>query len=419
MLDRTTPPPFRSIERPAFPWPQATTLKPDLPLWVLNAGSQPIIKLVLIFDAGIFHEPHPGIAYFTAHMLLEGTQHRTAQEIAQYIDQYGASLSVKVYPDTWSLTLVTLSKHLKPMLALLVELLLAPSFPAARLDHLKDRKRQAMKLAAEKHSHVAREQLQALLFGSAHPYGRYLTEEALDAITLTQVQQYFQDQLLAGCRVLASGQLSDQTLQAIQQHLQPLPVQAPPTATVYGSFSGPEQLHVPRPASLQAALSLGKVLPTKGHPDYLPLVVVNELLGGFFGSRLMRNLREDKGYTYGISTRIVPLQHASYLFLATEVTQAQAEAACQEIDKEIKALQTVPMPLEELQTLQNHMLGSWLASINTPFAVMEQFKGAHLHGLDRTYYDQLYDTILHMTPAQIMAIAQRHLNDLSQVVVGP
>ena len=418
MLDRTTPPPFRPIERPDFAWPEATTLKPGLPLWVLSAGTQPIVKLELRFDAGAWYEPQPGVAYLTAQMLLEGTQHRTAQAIARYIDQYGASLTVKVKPDTWSLTLVTLAKHLEPMLALLAELLLAPGFPTARLEHLKRLKREALRLAAEKNSHLARQHFKALLFGKHHPYGRHLTEEALDAITLDQVQQYYQNQLLAGCCGFVSGQVGDQALSIIRQYLAPLPVQTPPATTTPGPGPAPDQLHVPKTASLQAALHLGKEMPAQSHPDYLPLLVVNELLGGFFGSRLMRNLREDKGYTYGISARMVPLRHTSYLLIATEVIQAQAQAACQEIAREIELLQMVLVPEEEIQALRNHMLGAFLASINDPFSIMNKLKGVQLQGLDRAYYAQLYDTILQLRPAQIRELAQQYLNDLSQVVVG-
>lgn len=418
MLDRTTPPAYRPIECPQLPWPQATELASGMPLWVLNTGAQPIVKLVLIFDAGTWHEAHPGVAHFTAKMLLEGTQHRSAQEIARYIDQYGASLSIKVQPDTWSLTLVTLSKHLVPMLALLEELLLAPIFPAERLKHLKHLKHQALKLEAEKNNHVARKHFQKTLFGSHHPYGRYLTEEALSAITLAQVQQYYQDQLLANGRILVSGQVDDQALKSIQQYLRLLPLKMPQTVSASTTPVSPSQVHVQKKDSLQAALNLGKVLPTKGHPDYLPLLVVNELLGGFFGSRLMRNLREDKGYTYGIGSHIVPLRHASYLLIATEVIQAQTQAACLEIAKEIEILQTIPVPAAELQTLQNHMLGTWLASINDPFSVMDKFKAAYLHGLGPAHYEELYDSIRDITPPKIMALAQQYLGGLSQVVVG-
>ena len=421
MLDRTTPPPFRPIERPHFPWPQPAVLKAGIPLFVLNTGSQPIIKLALVCDAGTWYEPHNGVAYFTAKMLPEGTQYKNAQAIARYIDQYGARLEIKVTPDLCTLTLVTLSKHLVPMLALLAELLLAPSFPEERLAHLKHRKTQALKIEDEKIRHVARKQLKEVLFGSTHPYGQQLTATAIANITLAQLKHYYQHQLLAGCRVLVSGQVHDQALQTIQQYLQPLPVQAPnPAPATWPTNTPAQQVHVPKKESLQAALNLGKVLFAKNHADYLPMLVVNELLGGYFGARLMRNLREDKGYTYGISSRIVPLKHTSYLLIDTEVIQAHAQAAIQEIAQEIRLLQTVPVPTEELTTLRNYMLGTFLATINDPFAIMEKFKATHLHGLDQAYYSQLYEAIMRTSAPKIMALAQQHLSidSLSQVVVG-
>jgi predicted Zn-dependent peptidase len=172
--------------------------------------------------------------------------------------------------------------------------------------------------------------------------------------------------------------------------------------------------------SLQAAISMGRVLFAKDHPDYLPLLVVNELLGGYFGSRLMRNIREDKGYTYGIFSRVVPLKHTSYLLIATEVIQTFSQATCQEIAQEIKTLQTVPVPEEELKTLQNYMLGTFLSEINDPFSIMEKFKAVYLHGLDQAYYEQLHDTIRHISAPQIRTLANEYLStdSFSQVIVG-
>jgi zinc protease len=155
MLDRTVPPPFRTVNQPKFSWPKTYQFKEGLPLFVLNAGNQPIIKLELVCDAGSWYEPHNGIAYFTAKMLQEGTQHKSAQDIARYIDQYGASFHVQVRPDTCTFTLTTLSKHLVPMLALLAELLLAPTFDAQRLAHIKQLTTQRLKVDAQRNSHVA------------------------------------------------------------------------------------------------------------------------------------------------------------------------------------------------------------------------------------------------------------------------
>lgn len=418
MLDRITPPLFQPIDYPVFSWPKAVALDTGLPCWQLNTGTQPVVKLELIFDGGTLHEPSPGIAYFATKMLLEGTQHRDVQAIAQYIDQYGASLTAHVQPDSWSLTLITLSKHLLPMLQLFTEVLLLPKFTTSRLEHLKHLKGESLKLAAEKNSQVARWHFQQLLFGTEHPYGRLLDETAVSAVTLAQVEQYYTKQFLTGCRAFVSGQLTDQMLLTIQEHLQLLPVQKRTTAASAALISSSQRLHVPKPKSLQAALNVGKALPKRNHPDYSALLVVNELLGGFFGSRLMRNLREEKGYTYGISSRVVPLQQTSYLLIATEVVQEHTEHACQEIEKEIDILQTTLVSSEELMTLRNYMLGAFSASVNTPFAVMDRFKTAYMHELNPDYYSQQYATVKHMNATQIRTLAQQYLSDLNWVVVG-
>ncbi len=420
MLDRKIPPPHRTIERPHFPWPQSEKLKEGIPFFVLNAGLQPIIKLELVFDSGVWHEPYNSVAYFTAKMLSEGTQHRSAQAIARYFDQYGAHFSIKVRFDTCSLSLVTLSKHLVPMLELLAELLLEPSFLEVRLDHLKLLKKQKLKVQEKKNSSVARKQLRKVLFGSSYPYGQQMTSRAISDITSAQLQRYYQDQLLAGCRVFVSGLINDQALQTIQQHLQLLPVKTPQLVSHDWSNPGPAHVQIPQKESLQTALCLGKVLEVKKHPDYLPLLFLNKLLGGYFGSRLMRNLREKKGYTYGVSSRIIPLRYASYLLVATEIIQGQTQAAIQEIEQEIKILQTVPVSAKELSTLQNYLLGNFLATVNDPFSIMEKFKLVYLHGLDMTYYEQLYEVVMHASAPQVMALANQYLSidSLSQVVVG-
>ncbi len=420
MLDRTTPPLFQTIDHLKLPWPQTLLLKAGIPLFVLNAGQQPIIKLELVFENGTWHEPSNGVAYFTAKMLLEGTQHKSAQDIARYIDQYGASLEAKVQPDRCSITLITLSKYLEPMLILLAELLLDPAFAEQRLDHLKHLTIQALKVDDEKSSHVAHKKFKEVLFSAAHSYGKSLTAAAIAAITPTHLKQYYDCQLLAGCCIFMSGRIDEQDIVMVQRHLQALPMHASYSQSPSSAVQPPAQVHLLQKGRLQAAINMGKVLFTKNHPDYLPMLFLNTLLGGYFGSRLMHNIREQKGYTYGIYSRIIALKYTSYLVIATEVMQEFTQAVCQEIEQEIKALQTTPVPQEELQKLRNYMLGDFLSEVNDPFSVMEKFKAAHLYGLDQQYYEHFYDTISHINSAHIMALANQYLptDSLSRVIVG-
>ena len=420
MLNRTIPPPSHSVTDIAFPWPQSIQLPGGVSLFVLNSGSQPITKLEFLFASGTWYEPKPGVAYFTAKMLQEGTKKKTAQEIAAYLDYYGAELTIEVRPDYCSLALVTLSKHLSPMLALLVELLSESTFPPEQLRLLQNLKAQEIKLEDAKSRHLAHKQLKAALLGHEHPYGKNLTAEDIALITPKQLQQYYQKRLLAGCQILVSGAVSDQNVQTIQSYLQDLPWQKPTKITHPWAQKAATKVKVPRENSVQTTLCIGKVLFTKAHPDYLPVHFVCNLLGGYFGSRLMRNIREEKGYTYGIYAKITPLKHTSYFRITTEVIQTFAEQACQEIYQEISTLQTQEVTQEELKKLRSYLLGEFLASVNDPFSIMDRFKEAHLHGLDQDFYQRLYDTISQISPKNIQELANQYLalDSLTEVCVG-
>ena len=420
MLDRTIPPSYQSITLPHFPWPEHASLQTGVPMWILQAGQQPMVKLELIFDVGIHTTPQPAVPYCVANMLLEGTQRRSAQAIAQCVDQYGATLEVQVEPDMCSITLTTLTKYLEPLLALLAEVLLEPAFVEDRLAHLKHLKTQALRVEDEKSSYIAQKRFKQVLFAPSHPYGNSLTAEAVSAVTLAQLSAYYDQHFFADCQVLLSGQVNDAAIQAVQHHLQGLPLRMTDQSQELEIAIDAAQEHVSQPNRLQAAIYMGKVLFAKDNADYLPLWCVNTLLGGYFGSRLMNNLREDKGYTYGIYSKIITLRHASYLQIATEVIQASAQAACQEIEREIERLQTIPVPAEELRLLRNYLLGTFLSEINDPFSIMDKFKEAHWYGLDQTYYAKLYEAIVRLNADQVMTLAQQYLttDSLSTVVVG-
>jgi zinc protease len=420
LLDRTTPPAFQAVTDISFPWPQAKELHPGIPLFVLNKGTQPIIKLSLVFESGTWQEPQSGVAYFTAKMLQEGTQKRTAQEIAAYVDHYGAELIIDIKADYCSIDLTTLTKHFTPMLGLLAELFFESIFPPNQLQILQNLKTQAIKVENEKNSHLANKHFKAALLGKDHPYGRSLTAEDITQITPELLKQYYQQQLLAGCKVFISGQVTDEAIQAVQKHLQPLPNQQPVAQNHPISIQAPTKVQVAKANSLQCAIKVGKVLFTKEDPDYLPMRFVTKLLGGYFGSRLMCNIREDKGYTYGIHAGIIPLKQASYFVIATDVIQEFTEQTCEEIYKEIKILQTQTVSQEELQKVKNYTLGSFLSTVSDPFAMMERFKEAYLYGLDHTFYQQWHHVITQITAPQIKELAHQYLSldSLTEIRVG-
>lgn len=419
-LDRKTPPDFKTIEDITFPWPITISLKDNIPFFILNQGELPIIKLSLIFESGSWYEPQHGIAYFTSKMLLEGTNNKTSQEIAAYIDYYGASLEIVSRLDYCSIELVTLRKHFKPMLELLAEILLFSTFPTTQLTLLQQIKIQEIKIEDEKNSQVAHKRFKEALLGKEHPYGYSLTATDIQAIRAEHLIDYHKKHLFAGCQVLLSGQVNDEQIQDVQNYLSFLPSRQPNMPVHSSGIQLPSKIHISKDGSLQTAICIGKVLFTKKHPDYLAMRIVTELLGGYFGSRLMSNIREEKGYTYHIHASMIPLKKLTYFLINTEAIQECAEQTCKEVYKEIEILQTQEVGSEELTTLRNYMIGTFLASINDPFSIMQRFKEVQLHNLGKEFYQQFYHTLYHITPAKIRELANTYLSldSLTEVRVG-
>ncbi|WP_342265027.1 pitrilysin family protein [Cardinium endosymbiont of Philonthus spinipes] len=419
MLDRTIPPQFQEIEPIRFPWPKRHMLGNDIPLYVLDMGSQPIIELELIFKSGSCHELHPGAAYFTAAMLLEGTATKTSQDIAHMIDYYGATIGTRVQKDFCIISLSTLVKHLNPLLDLLVELLLTASFPEKSLQLLKNVKTQAIQMADKKNHQVAYKRFCTALFTAAHPYGRHLTVQEIAAIQRSDLQHHYEQLLFTGCAAFVSGQVTPAALQSIQQALEQLTVTKVVQPDQIPSGNLPEKIDIADGQHLQSAIVIGKKLLLKKEADFLPMVVVNTLLGGYFGSRLMRNIREDKGYTYGIHSNMVALLQAGYLSITTEVAQEVTQATIQEIYKEIAILQHELVAEDALQNVKNYLLGHFLTTINDPFSIMQKFQAAYLHGLDQSYYTAFYHQVRDITPLEVRNLAQKYLSldSFTEVVV--
>jgi predicted Zn-dependent peptidase len=161
-------------------------------------------------------------------------------------------------------------------------------------------------------------------------------------------------------------------------------------------------------------------MPNKLHPDHHKLQVFNTILGGYFGSRLMTNIREDKGYTYGIGSGIISLQNSGYFFISTEVGADVTKDALAEIYKEIELLRTEEVSLEELDLVKNYMLGHFLKSCDGAFNMASLFESVDSFGLDYSFYDEYINTIKTITPKTIKELGVKYFkkSDLKEVVVG-
>lgn len=410
MLDRTIQPKINPIESIHFPWPKLYMLKNNLPCYVLNMGVQPIVELELFFRSGKYYETCAGASAFVASMLLEGTSTKTNQEIAYLLDYYGAVVTTHAQEDFCSIVLSTLSKHLEPMLALLEELILDSNFPVKSFERLKALKMQSIQMADKKNKYVAHKKFCEALFSKKHPYGRFLTLEELSCLKLEDVCAYYKQNFFAEPTAFVSGNFSLDAWRRIEQFLEQLPKQKALPINHVESFEKANKIHMPGEKQVQSAIVIGKKLLMRKDQDFLPMMIVNTLLGGYFGSRLMQNIREDKGYTYGIASRMVSLQQAGYFMITAQVAFELTEKTIQEVCKEIQLLQQDLVPDKELEKVRNYLLGSFLNTINDPFSIMQKFQIVNLCGLDQRYYTAFYHHIKNITPIDIRNLAQKYLS---------
>jgi zinc protease len=195
-------------------------------------------------------------------------------------------------------------------------------------------------------------------------------------------------------------------------------------ASVQNKFTFPPspkgEIFMERPDAIQSAIRMGTLSINRKHPDFAGFQVLNCLLGGYFGSRLMTNIREDKGYTYGIGSAVVSMKDAGYFFIATEVGADVCEKALTEIEKEIDRLKTDLVMEDELNLVRNYMLGSMLGSLENAFSHADKFKNIFFSGLDYAYYDQYIETVKTIDANKLRLLANQYLNtaDFTKVIVG-
>ncbi|MCA8832849.1 M16 family metallopeptidase [Hymenobacter pini] len=424
MLDRTVAPPVQPLASVKLPAADVFSLPNRARLHVLRNDAQPVVRLQIVVKAGKWAEPAPGISLLTARMLLEGTRTRSARQIADEIAYYGASLECEQGFDRATLTLYCLTRHLANLLPLVIDVLTAPTFPEAELALLKTRTIQNVRVERQKTSYLAAEQFSQNLFGATHPYGQKFNEETFQQVTAEQLRTFHQQAyqlstaeiFLCGDSKAADEQMLQEVLGTITQSTPSYPEQSDIVLTME-----PTNSYVPVEGSLQASLRIGRLWPGLHNPDTHKLQVLVKVLGGYFGSRLMKNIREDKGLTYGIYASIGPREHATSFVIGSDVNGASADAAIREINHELRRLQNDLIPDAELQTVKNYMAGKFANELSTVFEQCDKYKNLIFFSLPTSYYSDFLANIQAVDARTLQQLAQQYLGpeQMVEVVAGP
>lgn len=418
MPDRSVAPPALPIDLPHLPEFEAVNIKDALGINILKQGQQPVVLFEMIIPVGRFEEPSPGISYYLFKMLTEGTLRRTSEEIASTFDYYGSHLEITPTLDHVSIKLYTLSKFFPQLLSLLAEMLTEPAFLEKEFATLKAIRTQNIKQQNARNNVFASLKFRELLFGADHPYGRISTVEQAMSPSRADLLD-FQPSLLAKPSIFMTGLITDTEVQAVYDCLSRIPFSdklTPGDVEVDRSDS----IKIDREGSTQASVRIGNQMINRHHPDIHKLGVTNELLGGFFGSRLMKNIREEKGLTYGIHSSILHLEKASYWSIGSEMLSDKLSLGIGEIYKEIKKLQSEPPRQVEFDTVINYMKGQFLGSFDSPFSAHNKMRDIILQGLTNQYFIDFFNTLQAITPDEVSDTASRYFttDNLLELVVS-
>ncbi|GAA4389660.1 pitrilysin family protein [Hymenobacter koreensis] len=424
MLNRLTAPPYQPIQQIILPAAEVTRFSNGARLHVLKNTAQPVVRLQLVFPAGRWYDPTPGISLLTARTLLDGTVSRSTRQIADEVAFYGAALDCEQGFDRSTLTLYCLTKHLTKLLPLVQDVVLNASFPSADLEQMKARTIQNIRVERQKTSYLASERLSRNLFGSHHPYGIPFNESSFSSLSTESVQVFHRKHYsLTQAEIFVCGDIDNTHVAQITDFFGTLGAPTsiePPQPTPLAPQSSPTD-YVAVKESLQATLRLGRLWPEPSHPDSHALQLLTKVLGGYFGSRLMKNIREDKGLTYGIYASIAQREQASHIIIGSDVNAANAQTAINEINVELNRLQQELIPHDELVTVKNYITGKFLNELGTVFEQCDKYKTLLMLGLPLNHYSQYLETVNAATSDDLLTLAQQYLSpsDFLEVVAGP
>jgi predicted Zn-dependent peptidase len=390
---------------------QKYVLKNGAEVYAIDAGAEEVVQVECVFFAGNWFEKKNLIAASTNFLLKNGTSTKSAFQINEHFEYYGSYLNRSCYNETATLSLHTLSKHLSELLPVMKELLTDSIFPEAEIETYKQNMKQRLNVSLKKSDFVAGRLIDAYLYGENHPYGRYSHLQDFDAVTQDELTAFYQKHYTSGkFIVFVSGKPPANIFELLDSSLGDLANGTVSIANITTVPATEKKYRVTNdPNGVQGSIRMGTPFPNRHHPDFLGAQVLNNIFGGYFGSRLMSNIREEKGYTYGIHSYLENHIQQSAWVISTEAGRDVCEAALVEVYKEMERLRNEPVDAEELALVRNYMIGIILGDLDGPFHIINRWKNIILNGLNESYFYDQMATIKNISATELQALANKYL----------
>jgi len=423
-LNRTIMPPIGKHYQLTLTKPKHIKLDNGIDTYIINKGKEEFTRFDIVFDAGSASQSKSLIAGSTLSLLIDGTKKLSSSKIAQTIDYHGAYVDTTLTKDKSGITLYTLNKHLPKLLPLIGDIIVNATFPEEEFQNYIHRKRHQFLLNNDKVKYKATSEFNKLVFGENTAYGRIAQLEDYDNLKRTNLVEFYNTHYIPQkSYIIISGKVTNKTISLVNKYIGN--IQNTQSKISTSNISIPNKItnkdiFVEKEGSLQSAIRIGMPIINKKHPDINSLVVLNTVFGGYFGSRLMSNLRENKGFTYGIGSYMVNYKHGGFLGIATEVNTQHTKAAINEIKNELNKLCNQAISNEELELVKNYIYGTYLRSFDGSMALAERYISAKDLNLDYSYYTVGLKEMMKQTPRQLQETANKYFNfdNMIKLVVG-
>jgi predicted Zn-dependent peptidase len=416
MPDRKTAPHIKDAVEYAISLKKPEQFKLDngVEVYSVQAGTEEVVQIEWVFKAGNWYEKKKNVSSATNFLIKNGTAQKSAYEINEFVDFYGAYLNRTCYNETAVVSLHCLTRQLEKILPVVQEIFLEAVFPESELSIYKQNMKQRLAVNLQKCDFIAGRKIDELLFGIKHPYGVYSELTDYDVIEQDHVKQYYDQFYRNGhCTIFSAGILPSNYQALLNTFFGSLPLNQSVLDKQIHHIEAAQQKKwnvINDENGVQGAIRIARPFPTRHHPDFPKVQVLNALFGGFFGSRLMNNIREDKGYTYGIYSFLVNHVHAGAWMISTEAGRDVCEATINEVYHEMEQLRNGDIDQEELLLVKNYLIGTLLGDLDGPFQIIGRWKNLILNGLDDSFFYNSVDTIKNISSEELKELAKKYLN---------
>ncbi len=412
-IDRSIPPPVSDFQDIGLEVPAPVTLSNGMRMWIAGNGEEEINKLSIFMTGGAFHESCPVQATTCSMAVFNGNKNMKYEQIAEAIDFYGAWRAMQVYDNCTAFSLSSLNENFDKTLPIFIDCLRFPVFPNNEFELNKRQLEANCATVREKVKYLANKEIMRLYYGDKHPLATDPTPELIDALTQEDIDRFYSTYYKAqNCNLVLAGHITDKEIAVVEDVFsqwkfdgQPAPILEPKPQP-----SSKMLQVVNKKDAVQAAIvMIIKTVPRR-HPDYIKLRILITVLGGYFGSRLMTNIREEKGYTYGINANLSGRAFDGYIGISTECDPMHAWNVIEETRKEMARLCEEPIPQQELDTVKRHMLSDLTKTLDSPFNIASYIGNMFCYGTYPSYFNEQVQGILNVNNEELLDIAQKYLD---------